>query len=184
MTRTVRRLLALFLLCVSAASAPAAPTITQRIAALEHRGDTVPREAADALATLLLSTAPFSAERVELLTVRGLLLADAAEPEAADQVAQALDEAARSPLAGGPAAAAAALVRARSLAQRGNLNKADALMVDALARLPVGAPPRVRLRFVSTQARIRDDAGRLEDAVRLFQEAVLLTDLVGDAWRR
>ena len=173
-------------IAASPAAAPAsAPgsNLAQRIVALEHQGDTRPRQAADALAPLLPETAAFSAERLDLLTVRGLLLAMAAEPEAADEVAQALDDWDRTSDTL-PAGAAALLVRARALAQRGNLQKADALMTEAMARLPAGATPRTRLRFLQVHGKIKDDSGKLEDAVRLLQEALQLADQIGDAWLR
>jgi diguanylate cyclase (GGDEF)-like protein len=166
-----------------AAPTPAAPAFSERIAELEHQGDARPREAAEALERLLPATAPFSRERLELLTVRGLLLAFASDAEAAEAVAQTLEEWVRSP-AGPAATSAALLVRARALAQRGNLHKADALMSDAMARLPPGPPPRTRLRYLLAQAGIRGDSGRLEDALRLYHEALQLADQIGDAWRR
>jgi len=163
--------------------AHAASALLDRIQAIEHDGDSHPRAAAQALEALLPSTAPFSAERLELLTVRGILLNQASEPEAADGVAQLLDEWARTP-AGDAAAAAAALVRARGLALRGNLQKADGLVTDALARLPPDAAPAARLRYVWTQAKIKDDSGKLEDAVRIYHEALQLADQAGAPWQR
>src|SRR5256885_2841786 len=98
----------------TASSVAAPPDLLTRIRILEHDGDSHPRLAAEALDALTSQTAPFSAERLELLTVRGLLLAQASEPETADRVAQALDDWARSRRAS-DAAAAALLVRARTL---------------------------------------------------------------------
>jgi diguanylate cyclase (GGDEF)-like protein len=169
---------------VPAPAGLSAPGIHERILELEHQGDGHPREAAQALEALLPSTAPFSPERLELLTVRGLALAFASEPEAAEAVAQTLDEWGRNPPSGDSAAAAAALVRARAGVQRGNLQKADALMTEAMARLPASPAPVTRLRFVLTRAKIRDDSGKLEDAVRLYHEALLLADQIGQAWQR
>jgi diguanylate cyclase (GGDEF)-like protein len=166
------------------AAANAGPSaFGQQIIEIEHDGDSHPREAAQALERLLPATAPFSRERLELLTVRGILLNMASEPEAADKVAQLLDDWARTP-AGNAAAAAASLVRARGHSLRGNLKKADALMAEALARLPADAPPLTRLRYLWTQARIKDDSGRLEDAIRIYHETLKLADQVGEAWRR
>jgi diguanylate cyclase (GGDEF)-like protein len=165
------------------AMAADAPPLQQQIITLEHQGDGQPREAAQALDRLLDSTAPFSPERLELLTVRGILLNQASEPEAADQVAQLLEDWSRTP-AGAAAASAAMLVRARGLALRGNLKKADTLIAEALLKLPAGPSPRMRLRYVMTQARIKDDSGKLEDAVRIYHEALTLADQVGEPWQR
>jgi diguanylate cyclase (GGDEF)-like protein len=173
--------------CCALASATLAvaadASLQQQIAALEHLGDGQPREAAQALDRLLDSTAPFSAERLELLTVRGILLNQASEPEAADQVAQLLEDWSRTP-AGDAAASAAMLVRARGLALRGNLKKADTLITEALLRLPPNPSPRMRLRYVMTQARIKDDSGKLEDAVRIYHEALTLADQIAEPWLR
>jgi diguanylate cyclase (GGDEF)-like protein len=167
----------------AAAGAVPAEGLRARIAELEHEGDSRPRQAADALAVLLLDTVPFSPERLEGLVVRGLLLAAASEPEAADKVAQSLEEWART-RESSAAAAAALLVRARALAQRGNLQKADALMTEAMTRLPAGASPLMRLRCLITLAKIKDDAGKLEDAARVLHDALTLADQVGAAWLR
>ncbi len=197
MTQVLRALLRaatagalLWAACAAVAMPAQAPPATHgaadfsaRIAEIEHQGDARPREAAHALEQLLPLTAPFSPERLELLTVRGLLLAFASDTEAADRVAQTLSEWVRSP-AGAAAGSAALLVRARALAQRGNLQKADALMSEAMQRLPSDPAPRTRLRYLLAQAGIKGDAGKLEDALRLFHEALQLADRIGDAWRR
>jgi diguanylate cyclase (GGDEF)-like protein len=180
-----RRCLAACLIVMGtlAPGAQAASALLDRILAIEHDGDSHPRAAAQALEALLPSTAPFSTERLELLTVRGILLNQASEPEAADGVAQLLDDWARTP-AGDAAAAAAALVRARGLALRGNLQKADALIAEALQHLPAGPAPLTRLRYLWTQAKIKDDSGKLEDAVRIYHEALQLADMAGMPWQR
>ena len=170
----------------SAASASSWPTTIERIAAIEGRGNADPRAAAALLAQLQSETAPFGAERLELLTVRGNLLAAAQEPDAAEAIAQQLDEWARSIDAANARAAGAAalLVRARAVSMRGNLQRADALIGDAISRLAADAPALTRLRFIATQAKIRDDAGKLEDAVRFGHEALKLCDQLGVAWRQ
>ncbi|HJV62619.1 MAG TPA: GGDEF domain-containing protein [Albitalea sp.] len=174
---------------VSATAAGAASDATssavgpQTIAALEHAGDSRPREAAARLDQLQDATEPFGEARLELLTVRGMLLAAASEAEAADRVAQALDDWGRARASAG-ATAAAFLVRASSVANRGNLQQAAALVGEAVARLPADAPTRIRVRFLLMQARIQDDAGKLEEAVRLYHLALPLVDQLGIAWRR
>jgi diguanylate cyclase (GGDEF)-like protein len=179
----VAALWALSTLLAGAAAAAADGGLLARIRALEHEGDSHPREAAEALEALAPQTAPFSAERLDLLTVRGLLLAQAAEPESADRVARALDEWAQSRGAA-DAAAAALLVRARALAQRGNLQKADTLLTEAMVRLPAATEPAARLRFLQVHGRIKDDTGKLNEAVRLLNEALTLADAVGQPWQR
>ncbi|HEX6707728.1 MAG TPA: GGDEF domain-containing protein [Albitalea sp.] len=185
-SRAIDHLLCAAAMALALAGVPAAaqaPDLMQRIAALEHDGDSRPRQAADTLAGLETATDAFSAERLELLAVRGLLLAMASEPEAAEKVAQVLDDWART-RGSADAAAAALLVRARALAQRGNLQKADALVTEALTRLPAGAAPLHRLRFLRAQGKIKDDAGRIEDAARVLHEALALADQIGAPWLR
>jgi diguanylate cyclase (GGDEF)-like protein len=139
--------------------------------------------AAEALLKLQPQVDALGRERLELLTVRGVLLASAQEPEAAEAVAQQLDEWAR--VRQMPAAfAAASLVRACALLQRGNLQKADALLNEGLQRLPAEAPPLTRLRFLTTQAQVKSDSGKLQDAIRISHAALTLTDTIGDAWRQ
>ncbi|HUG22990.1 GGDEF domain-containing protein [Piscinibacter sp.] len=173
----------LLLACASVLAAPEPMDRAEQIAALDHRGATAPREAAHALDRLLPMVPPFSAERLELLTVRGLLLASTAEPEAAERVAQALDDWGRA-RADAAAAAAALLVRARVLWERGNLQQADELLTEARARLPAGLPARTRLRYTATHANVKDEAGKLEAALQLSLESAALADETGDDWRR
>jgi len=163
--------------------APRATPLQQRIEELEHEGVARPKQAADALAHLLPPTGDASPQRLELLSVRGMLLASAQEPEAAEAVAQQLDDWGRSRRT--PAAfAAASLVRACVVLQRGNLQKADALIAEALARLPPQQSALTRFRFLHTQAQIKGELGKLEDAIRIEHSALALADEIGAPWRQ
>ena len=159
---------------------------TARILAAERLGRAQPAEAARQLDALLPSTPAFSAERLELLTVNGLTSAIAGAEGAGERSAAQLEawgnhpSAARAP----HAAAAALLIRARAVQQGGNLQRADALAGDALARLPADAPARERYRFVFALGNIKEESGKLEDAVRLNHEALALADADGQAWCR
>ena len=64
---------------------------TPRILALESLGRARPTEAAAELERLRADTAEFSPQRLELLTVQGLMLAVASQPEAAERSAAQLD---------------------------------------------------------------------------------------------
>ena len=177
-------LLAWVLLCGAATAQPVPPaTLAAQIEALEQLGNADSMKAANALEQLLPSTAPFSAERLELLTVRGSLLAIAQEDQAAEALARSLDDWGRSQNSD-EAHAAADLVRARALLQRANLAKADALITAVLARLPAEQPASARLRYVAIHAKIKADAGKLEDAVRIGHEALTLADATGTPWRQ
>ena len=168
------------------AAAEDANTTTQRILELESMGRARVAEAATQLEQLRPSTAEFSAQRLELLTVQGLMLAVASQAEGAERAAAELEAWGTRP--GAPlaaeAGAAALLVRARATARSGNLQQADTLMQRAMKQLPATAQARERVRFVTALGYIRNESGKLEDAVRLNHEALALADQVDEAWRQ
>ena len=63
------------------ARAQATPALDARIAEQEYLGRGHPTEAAAQLDRLRAETAEFSSQRLELLTVQGLMLAQASQPE-------------------------------------------------------------------------------------------------------
>ena len=75
----------------SRAASPDVDASTQRILALESLGRARPSEAAEQLEQLRASTPEFGRQRLELLTVQGLMLAVASQPEAAERSAAQLD---------------------------------------------------------------------------------------------
>ena len=160
---------------------------TLQILAQERLGRAQPAAAAHALEALRPATADFSPQRLELLTVQGLMLAVASQVDAAERAATELETWGRDPRAplASHAAASAMLVRARSIARSGNLGRAAAQIRDAMARLAGTALlPRDRLRFVWAQAYVNDEAGKFEDAVRLNHEALALSDQQDELWRQ
>ncbi|HZT55817.1 MAG TPA: hypothetical protein VFA35_06300, partial [Burkholderiaceae bacterium] len=179
-------LAALLTALLPAAPALAAADADPRILALEKLGRAQPFEAAKALDALLPEVPEHSAQRLELLTVQGLMLAAAAPPEAVEPTVARLDAWGRDPTAANAAAAAAAalLVRARSVARDGNLHSADLLMREAMARLPADTAGRARYRFVFVHGYILGRAGQLEPAVRLSHEALGLADAHGELWQQ
>ncbi len=121
------------------------------------------------------------AERVEALFLRGnfqLVLEDRASTE---HTAEALDKLGTTQAL---ATAAAGLLRARAVAQGGPASRADRLLSDALAGLPPVVPDRLRLRFLDTQARLKQSMGKLDLAVSLYQQAIVLADRLDEPWRR
>ncbi|MEQ1685235.1 MAG: GGDEF domain-containing protein [Burkholderiaceae bacterium] len=190
MKRAVLRVLALAWVLAFAPLAPAqgqgADPISERILALESLGRARPTEAAADLEKLRTATAEFSPQRLELLTVQGLMLAVASQPEAAERSAAELDAwigrpgAALAP----EAAAASLLVRARSTARGGNLQRAGEMLQQAMKHLPASLSARDRWRFVAALGYIQNEAGKLEDAVRLNHEALALADQNTELWRR
>ncbi len=171
---------------VAPARAQAVDETTQRILVLESLGRARPTEAAAELEQLRAATAELSPQRLELLTVQGLMLAVASQPEAAERSAAQLDAwSARSGIAlAAEAAAASLLVRARSTAHGGNLQRAEALLQQAIHHLPATLSARERWRFVAALGYIKNETGKLEDAVRLNHEALALADRTPELWRR
>ena len=167
-------------------AAPEPDPLTTRILTLERDGRATPVESAAALEQLLPSTPEHSPQRLELLTVHGLMLALTSRAPDAEKSALQLDawgRDAEAPLA--PSAAAAALlIRARALTSHGNLQSADAMLQDALTRLPETTLPRQRYRFVSVQASVIGESGKLDVGVRLGHEALALADLSDELWRQ
>jgi tetratricopeptide (TPR) repeat protein len=163
---------------VDAGTAPA-----QRVLALERDGRARPRVCASELAAWLASGQGDAATRLDALAVQGWLLASLPDKEGTEAVAQQLDDLARRVTM--PLAAASALwVRARLAEQTGDMRRADALIDDAMARLPADAVPATRVRFLSAQAHIRNGASRLEDAIRIDHEALKLADTLALPWRQ
>ncbi len=164
------------------AAAPA-PRAAERIEQLEILGRGQPLEAAAGLEELLPRLEPFTPDRLEALTVRGLLLAAASQKAAAEAIAGDLDRWARARNAP-EASAAATLVRARVVSQGSALKRADRLFGEALARLPETAPAAQRYRAAVLAARVKEGLGQLDEAVRLGQVAQQIADAGGTPWRR
>ena len=188
--RALRALSLTVLLAAAMVARPAcaqtADPTTQRILALESLGRARPTTAAEQLEQLRTATAEFSPQRLELLTVQGLMLAVSAQSDAAERQAAQLEAWARTPGAAlAPNAnAAARLVRARAMAHSGDLPSAQALLQGAMAQLPATLPARDRYRYVAALGAIEDDVGKYAEAVRLKHEALALADQHGELWRR
>ena len=184
LTRAIcNAVLALTLAAGGGAGAQTAATLDARIAEQEYLGRAHPVESAAVLERLLAETVEFSPQRLELLTVQGLMLALGSDADGAERAAAQL-EAWGQARSSAEAVSAALLVRARSMARSGNLQRSAALIRDAMAQLPAGLPPRDQFRFVFANGYIADQSGKLEDAVRLNHEALVLADRDGKPWRR
>ena len=170
----------------AAAQTESEAAVHERILGLESLGRARPAEAADALEQLLPSTPEHSALRLELLTVEGVMLGFASQAAAAERSAARLDAWGREPGAAlAPRAAAAALlIRAWSTARGGDLPRADALLQDAMAKLPDTLSARDRYRFVLARNFVQREWGKLEEGVRLGHEALALADRTETPWRQ
>ena len=157
--------------------------VDRLIQALESKGRALPDQAAAELEVLRPTTPEYSPQRLELLTVQGLMLAVAWQGAAAERAAAQLEAWGRDRQASVPAAAAV-LIRASASARAGNFQRADVMLQQAMATLPPELPIRLRYRFVHTQAYIKEESGKLEDAVRLNHEALALADRQDELWRQ
>jgi diguanylate cyclase (GGDEF)-like protein len=160
-----------------------ADEVERLIQELESKGRAQPNQAAAELEALRPSTPEFGPQRLELLTVQGLMLAVAWQGAAAERAATQLETWGRDQQASVPAAAAV-LIRASASARAGNFQRADAMLQEAMATLPPDLPTRLRYRFVHAQAYIKEESGKLEDAVRLNHEALALADRQDELWRQ
>jgi len=80
---------------------------------------------------------------------------------------------------------AVAAVGAQQLRRQGPVGRADRLLSEAIASLPSDAPAPLRLLFVSTPAKIKQQSGKHELAVGFYQEAAALAEaLAVPAWRQ
>ena len=122
-----------------------------------------------------------AADRVQALLVRGSYQLQTEDRAAVERTAQELDQLGASQPA---ASATAGLLRARAVARGGPASRADRLLTEALSRLPNTVPDRLRVRFVETQARIKESLGQLDVAVALHQQSVSLADRLGEPWLR
>jgi tetratricopeptide (TPR) repeat protein len=70
------------------------------------------------------------------------------------------------------------------MARKGSLGSADRMLGEAEARLAQASTPGLRQRLLDAQANVKQNLGRFDEAVRLFQESVALADESAPAWRR
>ncbi|MEO8125433.1 MAG: diguanylate cyclase, partial [Burkholderiales bacterium] len=169
-------------MCAAAAGAAADETAAQ-VLELERAGRAQPQLIASRLASLISMNQGDAATQLDALMLQGWLLASMPSEDEAEAVARALDArfvADKNPLA----RAGALLVRAKLAEQAGNVPRADALIDEAIMRLPPVTTALTRLRFLVAQAHIRNSASKLEDAIRIGHEALTLADARGEAWRR
>lgn len=178
-------LLALWLAtsAVRAADVPADIAPPVRLEQIERTQRARPQAAVAALQPLRATLPAASPLAAEVEVVRGLLQIRLGDTAGAELSARWLDNAAaegRNPVA----AACALLLRAQATARDGPLGRADRMMSDADARLPDDAPASLRVRFLQTHAKIKDSWGKLDAAVRLYQQALQIADPALPGWRR
>jgi len=164
-----------------AATAITAEAIDAQIEALADEGRARPLESARAL--LALASEPGSVRRREAMFARGVVLAAARQLDTAETIAREFDqwdEERPDPIV----RASAMLLRVRIALRRGDSKTAEPLAVQSLALLPPDAPVLVKFRHVRQLAELRNDALRVDDALRLWHDALKLANESGRAARR
>ena len=162
-------------------AAPVKVAMTPALDALEqaHRAD--PDAWMAALARLAVDRPLHDSERLLALAWRGHMLAVRNQLSAAQQALEAIEATSgQEPLAD----AAAAWVRAGLLARQGPLNRTEAVLEQALQRLPTGAPAGLRIRLQRLLGHAHGESGRFDEAVRLARDNLVLADEIGPDWRR
>ena len=163
------------------ALSPLAVAAEGAVAEIERSLRGRPEEALRALAQALPGLR--GTEHVHALLLRGGVQAGQRDEAGVAQTAEELDHIATSqaqPLA----SAAAGLLRARAAARQGLTGRADRLMTDAMAWMPANTPAAIALRFVESQAAIRQSLGKIDEAVALLQDNVTRADRSGVLWQR
>lgn len=150
---------------------------------IERSARARPAEQAQVLQRLYSGTAPGSAERLEVLSLRGGMAARLRDRTMLDPI---LIELRNWPLdAQRPGAeAVAGLVQAGFHLNQGQLRDAkktlQSLNEDAVAKLP----DRLRYRISALRSVVLADAGEFDAALQSGQEAMRLADRLGQGWRR
>lgn len=166
---------ALAALCLGAACAAAAPTGGARpLSEIRELGDNArgaPDASFAALQALRLRPVIAPGERVEVLTVLGLALADAKRIDPAAGVLREL-EAWHAAQPDPTVKAAALAVSANLERQSGDLARAEAQLVEALA-ISTAAPASIeRYRLLHMLARVRLETGAFDGGLQAAQETV------------
>jgi diguanylate cyclase (GGDEF)-like protein len=177
---------ALLLFCLLGMARAASPQpVDQQLTRLQHEGRADPERAAAALATLLNSLPPGTAQHITALEYLGSLRAVMNDSDGAERVAVQLERLAQEqPAARARADAAAHLVRAKLAYHTGTVNRAERLVAEALARLPDNTPPLQRVPYLMLAGDVKERNGRLDDSVRLHLQALQLADASGPTWLR
>ena len=176
--------------CPSARSAaPAAPgaaeqdaQVAQELEPLERTGPARPADHATALRDLLARTAPGSSERIQVLSVTGLLAALAHDRSASDTVVEQLNH-----WPNATTQAQADLARAYVQGYYfykavGDIREAKKALAGIDAEAFRHLPPRDLIRAHNLRALVKMDAGELDEAIADGHQALSLAQALGQSW--
>lgn len=164
-------------------SAVVEDTIWHELEGIERSTYARPLAQLEALQALQARTAPGSPERLEVLSLRGVMVARMRDRSLSDAL---LAELRAWPVAQSRDAAevVATMVTARYELEQGDVSSAKkALLVLTPQRLQK-LPDRIHQRAETTRARVLAEAGDLDAALLASQSALRLADVLNAHWRR
>lgn len=169
----------------AAAPAPASQrdaALWQQLEQIERLGRAKPSEQEQTLQALQKGTAPGSPERLEVLSLRGVMAAHLRDRGIVDDV---LGQLRHWPQAKSQAAAdvAAAVTLVRYHQARGDLREAQKAMAALEFNKTDDIPPLLLQRARLTQANVQSELGNVEAAMAAAQQALKLADALGAPWR-
>ena len=152
------------------------PALAAALARLQYDSRVRPDGIGSQWAGLLPRLVAHPALHIEALFSAGAAQAVVADDAGVDRTVEQLRVLAEgaSPRVAAWARVAADAVRAQRLRRQGPVGRADRLLSDAVAGLPADVPAPLRLHFVNTLAGLKEQGGKFDDAVRLYQEAIAL----------
>lgn len=155
----------------------------QELERIERSGRARPREQEPVLQPLFARSAPGSAERLEILALRGIMAAYNRDRALIEELQTQLRH---WPVeAGRPSAElAAATMQALYHQARGDLREALKALAPLRDNAAAQRSPQILLRARSVMAGIQSDKGLLEEALASALEAVRQAEALGGHWRR
>jgi diguanylate cyclase (GGDEF)-like protein len=159
------------------------PSLWQELERIERSGRAQPREQEAALQALQARTAPGSAERLELLSLRGVMAGFMHDRGLIDSL---LAELRHWPVEAGQTAAdlAAAVMLAQFHQSRGDLREALKVLAPLQDKDKTAQPPLILLRAQTVLTIVQTDRGQMDEALTAAQEVVKLAEEQGGHWRR
>jgi diguanylate cyclase (GGDEF)-like protein len=179
-------LLALCLAGCAPAAAPATEESATDLASpellqLERVGAADPNLGAAQAQQMFDKEAPGSLGALNLLSLRGWLLALARNGPAVDAVIAQLEQWPNPKLAD-TAKATGQYVRARALMQNNNQRDAASVMAAMDPQQLHQAPEALRMRFLRTLGRLKEATGRIDDSIALYLEALAIAEQRNQRW--
>jgi diguanylate cyclase (GGDEF)-like protein len=159
------------------------PALWQELEHIERQARARPRELEQALQTLQAGTAPGSAERLEVLSLRGLMAGYLRDRALIDEL---LGQLRPWPVAASAPSAelAAAVMLSHFHQNKGDLRESLKALAPLEQERGKTRAPLLLLRAQATLAYVQADRGQMEAALAAALQAVKLAEGTGSHWRR